>query len=361
MSGSTFLLFKLVLVLFGTDDLELFAVIKRYQAFLLPLILMGCGVTIPKYIARNEFGSGLFWFSLSSCFVLYFLGLFLSVFLDELLRLAMLLLLPSLVAGYFYSISRGRGEFHRGAFINISLLSVFSFVCMAFSSGVEGYIYLLFFVSLFFLLFYVFKENCLGWVEGQSITKKNFFFQGVSRVPGDFFNQGLFLLPVFFLVSGDERSMAAQLSLALSVVAASAIPLKPVSTILLVRVSRSLSLSHPIEFPLGRYMLGSFLVMLLFLLFSPFVNAFYFNSDEFMSVLLGLSPLAFFNCLYILSRSYVESFYNLPVLSFLNALAFILAGALSWFGVLEGEALLGFTFGALAITTAFLAKVRHNA
>ena len=47
------ILYKIILIEWGARELEEFSIIKRYQALLIPVLMLGLGVTLPLWLARR--------------------------------------------------------------------------------------------------------------------------------------------------------------------------------------------------------------------------------------------------------------------------------------------------------------------
>lgn len=320
VSGFSFVLYKLMLIAYSQEGLDYFAVIRRYQAALVPLLMLGYGVMLPKAIAAKKIGSETVKFSLLTsalCFML--LSVFSSV-ADEKYFYALLFSGPIVITGFIYCIYRGLQDFKLGAVSNIFFLVVLPLISFFVTSSLKFFIVMYFLFSAFsfaWWYFFISPSRIILSNAKSTIENKLFFIMSLSRVPGDFFNQFIFVLPVVF-VEGTKYSPG-ELSLAIAVMIAFAIPLRPISTILLVKISAGGASKREFVSSLMTYIALSVAVSIGFYFCCDVFNYFYYNNDSFAYVLKSLTFAVFLNSLYVLLRSYADAKFDKPVLSYINA------------------------------------------
>ena len=363
VSFYSFVILKLVLVMYGEQALEFFAVLKRYQAVLLPLMLLGFGVTLPKYLAMGQLSKEM----LAAC-----LALVGGAFCVTLLVfwafwgeywLAVPLSLPALAAGFLYSVARGQSKFLLGGGINIVFLVFIPSLLFLFFSDLASYIVSssIFAVLAFLITVLLYRRALPKPNSDLSVSKLSFFYTSFCRVPGDFLNQAILFLPVqYYLFLGDTAS-AAHLSVALSFALAAAIPLKPVSTILLVKVS----MVAPDVKANRKAMLYCCLIGLAFAsiyrALTWVVNRVYFDSSDFLHVLNVLAPVVLFYSIYVLVRSYVDALFSGPVLTYVNLVSLLIGGAFCLLLSAEPWAFVCVSYGCAAFLVVALVLVKKNA
>lgn len=334
VSGFSFVLYKLMLIAYSQVGLDYFAVIRRYQAALVPLLMLGYGVMLPKAIAAKKIDSGTVNFALLtsvSCFIL--LSIF-SYLTDEKYFYALLFSGPIVITGFIYCIYRGLQEFKLGAVSNVYFLIVLPLISFFATSSLKFFIVVYFLLSAFSFAWWYFlispSRVVFSGVKA-TIGNKLFFIMSLARVPGDFFNQFIFVLPVVF-VDGTRYS-SGELSLAIAVMIAFAIPLRPISTILLVKISAGGGSKREFVSSLMIYIVLSVVVSIGFYFCCDVFNYFYYNNDSFGDVLKSLTFAVLLNSLYVLLRSYADAKFDKPVLSYINAVGLMILTLLLVLGV----------------------------
>ncbi|NCA86669.1 MAG: hypothetical protein EOM83_14055 [Clostridia bacterium] len=181
------------------------------------------------------------------------------------------------------------------------------------------------------------------------------------RVPGDFLNQFIFMLPVQLCVYNNDLKSAAYLSVSFSVVSACAIPLKPISTILLVRVAMANFNQEKNRISLLYYCLVSLVLTLIYRCFTWVFNEFYFKNEDFLYILNALTPLVFFYSVYVLSRSYVDALFSGPMLTYVNLIALFFGYIVFWFLFPDPWVIALVSYGFATIIVIFLVSVKKHA
>ncbi|MGB6105275.1 MAG: hypothetical protein WBF88_15645 [Pusillimonas sp.] len=348
------LLYKLVLIVFGKADLELFSVIKRYQAFFIPIILLGYGVMLPKYIAQRKAGKKILYGSMITAVALWAVGLVLASVVDNTVFLALLFSFPAFLSGYFFSVSRGLEDYKKGIATMMLYLVILPLLAFIGSSEIKNYIYIYFYISVIVLGFwwrYYSKDfSLIAKMVSIELPIWTYLKRSWGRVPGDFCNQGVLIIPVQLLLMNDERQMAAYLSLAIAIAVACSIPIKPISTILLTRLASVKVDSRKNMLSVCMYILISAVIGSIYYILSVLINRFYFNDLMFLDVLRSLTLFVCFNSLYILIRSYIDALYDGPVLAYINGAGLAISLIVGVSGA-SGSFTLGFTFGCICLLT----------
>lgn len=359
----SFVILKLVLVNYGEQALEFFSILKRYQVFLVPVMLLGFGVTLPKYLAMRKVSGHIVFFSVFAVGVMFLLILAAFFLVWQEYYLAVLLSLPALAAGFLYSVARGLNRFVVGAWINILFLVFLPTIVFVLVNNVTSYVLAYFFASILFFVaaIYAIRRKILEIKFSESIPQLIFLKTSFARVPGDFLNQGILMLPVQIYIYMGDLTAAAHLSVALSFVVACAIPLKPLSTILLVKVAMTELDPGRNKLAMFYYCIAGIVLALLYRCFTWVINAFYFDDELFLQTLNMLTPLVFFYSLYVLSRSYVDALFSGPVLTYINFAALLLGGAMYGLLRVEPGVLACFSYGCAAVAVVYLVLVKKHA
>ncbi|WP_458130757.1 hypothetical protein [Pseudomonas sp. R3-41] len=334
VSGFSFVLYKLMLITYSQVGLDYFAVIRRYQAALVPLLMLGYGVMLPKAIAAKKIDSGTVNFALLTSVSCFILLSFFSYLTDERYFYALLFSGPIVITGFIYCIYRGLQDFKLGAVSNVCFLIVLPLISFFATSSLKFFIVIYFLLSAFSFVWWYFLISPSRIVfpgNKATIGNKLFFIMSLARVPGDFFNQFIFVLPVVF-VDGTKYS-SGELSLAIAVMIAFAIPLRPISTILLVKISAGGGNKREFVRSLMIYIVLSVVVSIGFYFCCDVFNYFYYNNDSFGDVLKSLTFAVLLNSLYVLLRSYADAKFDKPVLSYINAVGLLILTLLLVSGV----------------------------
>jgi len=349
----SFLLYKLALVVYGAPGLETLTIVRRYQAFLLPIAMLGYGVTLPKYIARGAVDARTFLVILASSFGVLALVAVGSLGWQPMLALSAIFTIPALIGGLYFSVSRGVDNYKKGGVGNLLFLALVPLVTFPLASTMTQYVYLYAVVGaiLGILLYRYFLGDLPRMEAGVRVPSGQFMLNSVVRVPGDFFNQGMLLIPVQVLINQGQVTDSSYVALGISIAVAASIPAKPISTILLTKIVRG----GGKKIFGGKYVGYSLCLAgglaLLYFLVCPLVDWFYYHDARFLASMRGLTPFVFFNTLYILWRSHIDALYAAPALTYINGLGFLLQ--LAW-SLLFGMPEVGLCVSAFLVVSATL-------
>lgn len=318
----SFIFYKIILYGYGDSGLEFISLAKRYQSVIFPITMLGFGVLIPKLLAKNEISfRTIFKSIIFSTMFLIFIALF-SYFINKNIFYSSIYTFPIILSAYIFSIYRGKFLFKKGIISNYIFLIVIPLLCYFVTSNLKSFIIVYSSISIFYFIFMMKDIGKLDFYKDK-ISFRSYFSNGAARAPGDVISQFIFLLPIFFL-NNESSFSKGEYSLAISIVLAFSIPIKPISTILLVYIAKMEMSTFYLIKMIALYVFISLILTFSFLLLIPYINAFYFDSISFNSVLNSLVPLVFMTSLYIFLRSYIDSLYEMPLLSYLNIINVIL-------------------------------------
>lgn len=224
-----FLVFRIANQHFDEYGFSEYSILRRTVSFLLPLTMIGLGVSIPRYISlepnRNSyFFSGLIWIVISSTLLMLILslgrGFFSKIFFGSneystfIMPIGLLLLAYGLHA-IIYGFLRGKLNVFLANFIQFINIGVIPLAVLYFSNSVLNLIYLnafLLLASCLIVIGIVFKKYDIPinkvLIKEDSLTLLKY---GLPRVLGDFSLLAILTLPTYIalemqtdiLVGGD--------------------------------------------------------------------------------------------------------------------------------------------------------------
>lgn len=349
VAGFSFILYKFVLMYYGINDFDFFVVVRRYQAALLPIFLLGLGVLLPKLLAMDSISKRSLNFSILFIIIFYFLALTVSASLSKVYYYTVIFCGPIVIASVVFSIYRGKGDYFSGCISNVFFLIFLPASVFLISNNIEFFLYFYFFsssIGFFIWILFFYKKIHINAIS--EFTNVKILRNGIARVPGDFLSQALYVIPVFIATKESEIYNISYLSFGLSLFLAFSIPLRPISTILLVRVVKSNDGHSDFIRKLFFYSMLSVGMTVFYLISVPYINKFYFNIEDFEALLYGLSYVVFFNAMYVLLRSYIDAKFHAPLLSYFNGIAVLVLFLLAYVGV-DLIVALSFSVGLIVI------------
>lgn len=313
----TFVLYKLILISYGNEDLEFFTLIKRYQTILFPIVMLGFGVLIPKLLVKKTINDKTVK-SLVIVSTLFFLGLMLFCYYFNITWFyACLYTFPVMLSTFIFSIYRGGMLFQQGINSNYIFLIALPLCSYILTTNLISFLFLYCIASSVLFIFFfknILESDFLKNTVDYNLI--NIIFNGLQRVPGDVISQFVLLFPLYFL--NENIYNVGEYALAISIVVAFSIPIKPLGTVLLVYLSKADFNKNKIMKSLIFYIFISMLFTVIFLGLIKYINIFYFDTPSFLLVLNNLTPMVFFTTIYIFLRSYVDSLYASALLSYIN-------------------------------------------
>jgi O-antigen/teichoic acid export membrane protein len=322
MSVISFVIMKTVQARFGQDLFDNYLLILRYSGFLVPLIVLGLGVSIPRYVSfirhqdksfsntNNIVDTGIVIISLSVIFTLIF-GLSLNAlvdmdtfFFDGEGYFNLLLVYSSGLAlfSYVYAVMRGFEEFKFIELIRITILGIAGLYFIFTLENITEYLYA--YTILNIIVFIVIVRH-----KKIKITKKidkDVVFFGLKRVAGDVSYPLLLSIPVIYTVNMIGSSYAAEISFYLMLINIFVLVINPISTIMLTKavtiVGSKIKLYEYIKFAL----ILSTAVSILFQIGSPFIaNIFGYTLHAFDSIILAI--IVFLLSIFVCIRSIIDA------------------------------------------------------
>jgi O-antigen/teichoic acid export membrane protein len=250
------MLFKIIAVRFSGLGFAEFTINKRIVGFLMPLMMMGMGVSLPKFLP-NENERKQLEIHYSSLMIISFLFLFalalfffMSAYLSKLafgdynhekMCVASLLYVYSLMAhACLYNFFRGKFDFFISSLLQLANLGIFPLIACFFVHDIFQYLVVLSFLSFTLLLFINIRYIPFARFSFNeySSTIKRIVRYGIQRMPGDVF-LGLFLaVPAFIASNYFSITEAGNIAFCLSLFNIVIALMSPVNIILLPKASK---------------------------------------------------------------------------------------------------------------------------
>lgn len=253
------LVYKFAANLEGANDFSEYAISRRTISFILPLLILGNGVGVPRYIAfaHNKkktqdtyFLAGLittFSFAIPLLFVFYFFRakfsylFFGNVSFDYLIPSLCIMILGLLLHGLNYGYFRGKVNMYLANAFQLLNFGIAPLIVFVFFDSVEEVI---FYTGIFWLtissIFTLYILITSKWdLQNLKSQIKELLVFGTQRVPGDFVLAAFLALPAYFAAHMVEDGLktAGYVAFAMSFLNMAGAAFGPLSLILLPKAS----------------------------------------------------------------------------------------------------------------------------
>ncbi len=253
------LVYKLAANLEGANDFSEYAISRRTISFILPLLILGCGVGIPRYVAFAHddkkkqdtfFLAGLIIvlgfalpvlgliFLLQEKFSFLFFG---SSAFFYLIPSICIMVLGMLLHGLNYGYFRGKVEMIKANTFQLLNLGIAPLLVFVFFDNVLDVIYytgiLWLIISLSFTIYILMTSH---WdIQNLGLQIKELLVFGSLRVPGDFVLAAFLALPAYYAAHliNDQLKTAGYVAFAMSFLNMAGAAFGPISLILLPKAS----------------------------------------------------------------------------------------------------------------------------
>ncbi|MCC7303162.1 MAG: hypothetical protein IT233_11015 [Bacteroidia bacterium] len=361
------LVYRLAATMLGESGFSEYAVVRRSISFIQPVVMLGVGVGLPRYVAYamegkagaspGDYLKASFRITLLTTILFVVIALLFKDFLAQLffgneaysgLILPLCVCISGLVLhSLVYSFFRGRIKMIAANLIQAFNLGIVPLAAFYFAQSVTD-VLLFTGIAWFITGGMVFIAQLLisgggAYGSGKGAGKELFSY-GIRRVPGDMLLMALLSFPAFLAANSydDSLEIAGQVAFAMSLLNMAGAAFAPVCLILLPQTSRILASS---DFPQLKRIFRqlTFLTLALcgcgILVTVPFMDILLrWYLGEAAPELVSICRLVLFAsigyCLYISLRSILDAFYFKAVNSanILIAFLFFLAGAVwSWY------------------------------
>ena len=336
---SGLIVFKLAMIQFGDIGFSEFSMVKRNIAYLYTLLLLGLGVAIPRYIAK-EIGSksgeenNIFFAASIILFCsLLTAGVLLFGFQEQITALLFgsqsfsKFIFPLFVSlaglslhGLLYAYYRGKMIFKTANMLQMINVGILPLVVFLFAHNTEEvFLYtgiLMSAVSTPLLIYIFFTEK---FQPGRSTHFIAMLFKyGIQRLPADFGLASLIALPAIFTAHTEGALVAGYVAFSMSLLSLSGQAVAPVGLIMLPKISHLLGeknftqmryyVQRLLLFALGISLFGT----ILYQSFADQLLYLYLGhvSDELISISKQIMWGALFYPFYVTMRSVVDAYYT---------------------------------------------------
>ncbi len=335
---SGLLVFKLAMVQFGDIGFSEFSIVKRNLAYLYTLILLGLGVAVPRYIAKelgtkygNEHHVFLSALSLMT-FSLLITGIILFFFQSKISFLLFgdqsytKFLFPIFVSivglslhSMVYAYYRGNMMFNHANFLQMINMGVVPLSVFFFAKNIEEvFLYTGFMmsaISLAILIKIFLSQNFeFGTIK---IFIPKLFTYGIQRLPADFGLASLIALPAIFSAHTEGLVVAGYVAFSISLLSLSGQAVAPIGLIMLPKISHLLGEKNfiMIQYYVKKLFIFSIAVSItgtvIYQLFAKEILQLYLGKIELDLITISKNIMwgALFYPFYVTMRSIVDAYY----------------------------------------------------
>ncbi|OFX79101.1 MAG: hypothetical protein A2X12_10405 [Bacteroidetes bacterium GWE2_29_8] len=349
---SSILVYKFSATILGEEGFSIYALTRRTVSFILPMVMIGLGVALPRYIAFNHDNkkdinsllvSSFLLFSISSFLLLIWFVLFKSNFSSlffESSNYAYLIIplvlyifslgLHALVYGYF----RGNLIMNKANFIqliNIGIVPVLSFIFFR-----DIFSILMFSAIAVFLFSLVFIYPILSLKNINIISLKPYikkiFNYGIKRTPGDIILAAYFTIPAYLITHEADIIVGGYVAFAITLINIFGATFTPISLILLPKASLIIKNKEyfKLKIILRKLLILSFSISIIGVivieLFIPDILVVYLGESYLKSVpiikILILGSVGY--TLFVALRSIIDAYYERAVNTLNTIFSFLL-------------------------------------
>lgn len=352
-----FILYRLVRNQFGPEGVGEYSLLRKVVGFLQPLLFLGLGIGIPRYIAMAAHSKERAGYMTGASIVLVawiaiMLGL-LNLFDDAIAVLLFgseayqrfvfplsLFLGGLLLHGLVYSYLRGRLATVQFTFLQIINIVLWPGIVFFWGGAELETLFVLIGGGMIFIAFLFFVRPLMEMVSHFVILKwdsylKTLFLYSIWRVPGDFFQAGLFSLGPIIAAHVASIEEVGYLAIGQGLLAAGGTAIVPLGIFLLPKVSQFLaqkkddSVQMIVDILAGAIIQGSVFLALNIIVFADIIIFHWLGPEFFNAVpiirLVAISLL--FYVLYGAWRSILDAIKTKPINSinlFISLLIFVL-------------------------------------
>lgn len=304
-----FLIYRLIAKNFGPEGVGEYSLIKKIVGFLQPLLLLGMGVGIPRYVAMSKnkeeqysyLRSGLITVTITALFCLIFINLFKEFFSKlffgdiayiKLILPLSLFLIGNLIHSLVYSYFRGRlsiKTFNTLQIINMALIPIGALILLK-NTTLGGIIIAIGVMKtiIAFLFLSPNNKNLLNKVHKKRQHKeslKKLLKYGLPRVPGDFALGGLLALGPILATHFASIKEAGYLSISQSLLHILGLTVAPLGLILLPKISNLIANNNKeiirknLSFLMGAIFQLLTFISLQFIIFADIIIKYWLGSD----------------------------------------------------------------------------------
>lgn len=354
------LLYRVCLVNFGDDDFSVFSIYRRNFSFLLPLLILGLGVGLPRYVSLHlkdpqrisAYYTGVSAIILIVCLVA---NLILFLFADSFSELIygdekysylilplVLMLDGALIYTISYSLFRGKLSMALANSMQLVFIGLIPFLSLMLCDSLYSALVCngILWISLAIIGWFIGFISVGGKFIWQLSMTKEIFLYGIYRLPGDMALGFFFLLPVIVVIqyTGDTI-IGGYMAFGITLINLVGSLFTPICVILLAESGNMIAeKKYDQLLSVAKKIMGLVLVLvvpgvLVFELFTEFLIEIYLSQANeliiFICRILFLSSIGY--ALYIALRSILDALFVKPINSFFILISLAAFGAFCLF------------------------------
>ena len=330
--------FKLAMIQFGDIGFSEFSIVKRNSTYLYTFIVLGLGITVPRYIAmeigtksgneNNVFLSAfvimIFSLTITSMLLLFFQEeISFLLFGDQSYTKFLFPIFISIVGLSFHSIVyayfRGKMIFITTNLLQIINMSLIPLAVFIFAQNIEEvflYSGLIMAIINLIILIKIFLVNSFEFDQIKEFIPKLFVYS-IQRMPATFGLASLLALPAIFTAHTDGVIIAGYVAFSISLLSLSGQAVAPIGLIMLPKISHLLGEKN---FTMIQYYVKKLLIFSLFIVIMG-TATYQFFAEDLLHLYLGEATLdlinisknimwgALFYPFFVTLRSVVDAYY----------------------------------------------------
>ena len=322
MVGISFVIMKIVQARFGQDLFDNYLLILRYSGFLVPMIVLGLGISIPRYVSFQMHkdktfsnisyivDTGMVVISMSIIFVLIF-GLFLNTLINidaylfngqEYFSLLLVYSVGLALFCFAYAVMVAFEEIRLIEIIKIVIVGFGALSFVLILKNLSQYLFVFTILNIIIFIFVIFRKK----IKFTKKVNKDLIYFGLKRVAGEVMYPLLLSIPIVFSVNQIGLSYAAELSFYFMMTNVFILVINPVSTILLTKAVTIFESKTKLYEFLKFGIIISALLSISFQITSPIIaNIFGYNLDIYNSLVLSI--IVFLLSLFVWIRNIINS------------------------------------------------------
>ena len=322
LAGISFIIMKIVQARFGQDLFDNYLLILRYSGFLVPLIVLGLGISIPRYVSFQMHkdktfsnisyivDTGMVVISMSIIFVLIF-GLFLNTLINidtylfngqEYFSLLLVYSVGLALFCFAYAVMVAFEEIRLIEIIKIVIVGFGALSFVLILKNLSQYLFVFTILNVIIFIFVIFRKK----IKFTKKVNKDLIYFGLKRVAGEVMYPLLLSIPIIFSVNQIGLSYAAELSFYFMITNVFILIINPVSTILLTKAVTIFESKTKLYEFLKFGIITSAVLSILFQITSPIIaDIFGYNLDIYNSIV--LSVIVFLLSLFVWIRNIINS------------------------------------------------------
>ena len=338
MSGFSFVILKVIQARFGQVFFDNYILILRYSGFIVPFIMLGMGVSIPRHISfirhnsdstkdKNSVVETGIVIVLLAIFITFLISFFLANFFEfnkllfnghEYFFILIMYCAGLALFSSVYSVMRGFEEFKLIESLKICLIGIPALFFIFYLKTLTDYLYVYTVLNCIVFIFVFWYKN-INININIKIESAVLVF-GLKRVIGDVTYPLLVSIPIIYTVNSIGYESAAKFSFYIMLVNIFVMFVNPISTIMLTKAVKIVnSKSKLLNYIVFSFIL-SIVLSIFFSILSPYIISYFGYSINKIDIF-NLSIILSFLSIYICVRSIIDAESETPHLLIMTLVA----------------------------------------